>query len=848
MNISVVVPIPYASITSPASGSSFWQGTNIPIQAVVGNDPNPVSQVVFYQGVQSLGTSTNSPYSITWSNVASGTYVLTAVATDSVGLSLTSNPVNIIVSAPPVTLTWDANSNSAGGHDGSGSWDLVTADWWNGSTNVVWSNATPPATTTIGATNGPAGTITLATAITVSNLTFNPAGSSNYTIAAGAGGSPLTFANTPRISVAANCSPVISAPVAGPGFTFAGPGTLSLNGTNALSGTLTISGGTLALTGNNSGSAASCSVIPGATLEVANGFTGALTLNSGSLLQLRGDVNTIFSPSSITLDSAADTYAFDAGPLTSATGNTLTLNGALTFPASANSTINVTGNSTYTLALSNLIGTTTGHNPYVEVAFNTVANGPAATIGTFQSGNYSQWLQLQGGGRVIITGNFTNVSNGSSIVYVTDGTTATLQGRSSLSSKASATADAYKYCVANGALVLDNGAALTNNTSGAGLTASYFILGAATNVFAVSGSYSAPAGVMVNTNNNWNAAVWLGDSNHPTGGITLNAKTTNNVSDGDVGFMNSGTMTIGGQNTSGTNTYANPIILGLTANKGKSVTLVAATGGEVDFAGPLLANGTDTTAGVTVGDAVHGGTVKLLGANTYTGRTTVSNGTLRVNGSLASGAVTVQSGGTLGGTGSVNGPVSIQSGGTLAPGDSIGTFTINNNLTISGNLCFRLNKSLSPSNDLVMVSGALTNAGLGVLTITNLGPALATNDTFKLFNPPLANAGKLILCPVTPGTSLRWVNNLAVNGSLSVVAVATNFVSLAPLFSGTNITLSWPADHTGWRLLAQTDSPAAGLNSATNGWFTVSGSTGTNSETITADRTKGTVFYRLVYP
>ena len=325
---------------------------------------------------------------------------------------------------------------------------------------------------------------------------------------------------------------------------------------------------------------------------------------------------------------------FDAGPLTSATGNTLTLPSTLTFLNTNANTINVTGNGACTLALGPIVGTTSGHLPLASLAINAPAGGPAVTIASFVSGNWSQWLNLQGGGKITITGDLTNNSNGSSIVYVTGGTTATLQGRSLLSGNASATADAYKYCVANGTLVLDNGYALTNITSGTGIQQSCFLLGAATNVF-LGAEFSATAGVLVFNNNSYNAAVYLGDPGS-SGGLTLNAKTTNNVADGDVNFTNSGTFTIGGQNTSGTNTFANPIILGWTANRGRSVTLAAATGGTVNFAGNILANGSDTTAGVAVGDATHAGIVQLSGANTYGGATTVNNGTLLLRERLAS--------------------------------------------------------------------------------------------------------------------------------------------------------------------------------------------------------------------
>ncbi|MEI6077850.1 MAG: autotransporter-associated beta strand repeat-containing protein, partial [Verrucomicrobiota bacterium] len=80
-----------------------------------------------------------------------------------------------------------------------------------------------------------------------------------------------------------------------------------------------------------------------------------------------------------------------------------------------------------------------------------------------------------------------------------------------------------------------------------------------------------------------------------------------------------------------------------------------------------IGNGTSSFDGVIqntdgnpsyVGNVVKSGTgtIALNGANTYTGTTTISNGTLLVNGYLANGTVTV-SGGVLGGTGTINGPV-----------------------------------------------------------------------------------------------------------------------------------------------------------------------------------------------
>ena len=114
----------------------------------------------------------------------------------------------------------------------------------------------------------------------------------------------------------------------------------------------------------------------------------------------------------------------------------------------------------------------------------------------------------------------------------------------------------------------------------------------------------------------------------------------------------------------------------------------------------------------------------------------------------------------------MNGPVTLDPGTTLAPGASVGTLTINSDLSIGGNLAIEVNKSLSPSNDLVVVSGLLTNTGTGTLTVANLGPALAVGDKFTLFSQPVVNGAALTVT----GAGANWTNNLAVDGSISVTS------------------------------------------------------------------------------
>ncbi|AZO28843.1 autotransporter outer membrane beta-barrel domain-containing protein [Mesorhizobium sp. M1B.F.Ca.ET.045.04.1.1] len=77
------------------------------------------------------------------------------------------------------------------------------------------------------------------------------------------------------------------------------------------------------------------------------------------------------------------------------------------------------------------------------------------------------------------------------------------------------------------------------------------------------------------------------------------------------------------------------------------------------------------------------GTLTLSGTSTYTGATTIEAGKLSVKGSIANSAVTILNGGALGGNGTV-GATTLQAGGVIAPGNSIGTLTIDGNYAGAG--------------------------------------------------------------------------------------------------------------------------------------------------------------------
>jgi autotransporter-associated beta strand protein len=218
---------------------------------------------------------------------------------------------------------------------------------------------------------------------------------------------------------------------------------------------------------------------------------------------------------------------------------------------------------------------------------------------------------------------------------------------------------------------------------------------------------------------------------------------------------------------------------------------VAAVDGTLNFNGALGGSGSLVKIGL--------GTLNLSSNNTYTGNTIISNGTLAFSGLgsisnslvIAIGsngtldvtaqteqALTLNGGQTLTGNGSINGSLVTLPGSTLAPGGSISTLTISNNLALAGDLVIEVNKGASPSNDLCVVLGAVTNIGTGTVTVTNLGPALALGDSFKIFSQPVLNGNALTIAFNNP--AFLWTNRLAVDGTIAVSGVSLPTILVQP--------------------------------------------------------------------
>jgi len=289
--------------------------------------------------------------------------------------------------------------------------------------------------------------------------------------------------------------------------------------------------------------------------------------------------------------------------------------------------------------------------------------------------------------------------------------------------------------------------------------------------------------------------------------------------------ISSGTLMIGQGNPSQPGSIASTVV-------NNSSALVFNRVEDLTYAGAVNGSGTLTKQAA--------GRLVLTGTHTYIGATTVSAGTLLVNGIIGASAVTV-TGGTLGGGGTINGPVSIQSVGRLAPGTSIGVLTISNSLALLGATVMELNAA-TRTNDVVRGLTSVTYGG--TLTLSNVAGTIAASNVFKLFSANSYRGVFSAFTPAVPGPNLAWnTNTLATDGTLRVVS--TSPVAMDNNRLGNLLTLSWPADHIGWRLQAQTNASNTGLS--TN-WFNVPNAITTNEMSFTLDPNARCVFYRLVYP
>lgn len=170
LNVTVGNTPPAVSLTSPANNTAFTAPATVSLAATASDVGGSIAKVEFFNGATLIQSVTTSPYTFSWTNVAAGTYTITAKATDNGNLSTTSTAATITVgsgnTAPTVSLTSPANnatftapasvSLAATASDPGGS--ISKVEFFNGAT-LIQSVTTSPYT--FSWTNVAAGTYTI---------------------------------------------------------------------------------------------------------------------------------------------------------------------------------------------------------------------------------------------------------------------------------------------------------------------------------------------------------------------------------------------------------------------------------------------------------------------------------------------------------------------------------------------------------------------------------------------------------------------------------------------------------------------------------------------------------------
>jgi autotransporter-associated beta strand protein len=375
-----------------------------------------------------------------------------------------------------------------------------------------------------------------------------------------------------------------------------------------------------------------------------------------------------------------------------------------------------------------------------------------------------------------------------------------------------------------------------------------------------------------------------------TSGVDLDVTGTliNGTSMPDTGIIlnGNGTMVLAGANT-----YAGPTIV---SN------------------GTLLVNGSTSTGAVTVEGGTLGGTGTIGGAVMVNsgGSLAPQNlgaGTLAINGNIT---LNVGSTSTFAVNGSTTANDAVAAGGTVAYGGVLnivtnGSFSLGQTFTLfsgSGAASASSFSSIAGSpgsglafaftNGVLSVVSAFTpsannlltclavNPPAGILsgfvsntmtysvtnylpnnpvtvTVTNADPT-ATNTLF--FNT--VNEGALASTGATSGAltltqgaaNVLQVQVVSQSGATNTYTVNVTLqpnqsaFKLSNSVSGTTLTLSWPADHLGYRLLVQTNNLNKGVSANISDWGTVAGSTTNTSMSIQIIKATNNAYYRLVNP
>ncbi|MCF7760368.1 MAG: autotransporter domain-containing protein [Cephaloticoccus sp.] len=255
---------------------------------------------------------------------------------------------------------------------------------------------------------------------------------------------------------------------------------------------------------------------------------------------------------------------------------------------------------------------------------------------------------------------------------------------------------------------------------------------------------------------------------------------------GNIVQLGSGTTSLTGANshTGGTTVSAGTLSIGSGGTTG-SITDDITNNATVTFnrSNALTYDGVISGSGSVV--KLGSGITTFTGDNSYTGVTTVSAGTLMIDGdqSNAAGGVTVASGAALGGTGETGADVIVANGGALL-GESGGTFAIAN-LTLGATSNVDVTLGTPSTTTLFQVNGDLTLDGvLNIEGKTGFGEGL-----YRLFSYTGTLTDNTLALGETSVPATSFTIQTTVNQQVNLVYAA------APLIWNDDVTV-WSTSNT----------------------------------------------------
>jgi fibronectin-binding autotransporter adhesin len=534
-------------------------------------------------------------------------------------------------------------------------------------------------------------------------------------------------------------------------------GTVTLSGVNTYTGLTNVQAGTLAYGANNA-LASGAVTVSGGNLDIAtySDTVGAVTLTSGSITGTTG----VLTGTSYSLTNTGSVSAILGG------GNTVTVT------KSGAGTVFLTGANTYQ-------GETTFTSGIVNVA--TLSNyGVAGSLGSRleideKSGGNSTNVSMHFmGGTLQYTGSTAQSTDRGIRVGLAGGTIdASGSVPSATMNFTKSTTNVDVWDTDGGRMLTLTGSNTGNNTFG--INWQERAAGHSSLVKSGTGTW-----VLTNPHNSdgqtdaYNA--WGGYG----GGTTLSGGTlgfvNNAIGGGVVDFTGNATLRWESGNTQDLTT-------GTGAGVARSVKIedgVRATfntnGNNVTLSN-ALAVGPHKTGALTKDGA---GILTLSANNTYDGATTVSAGTLVVNGNqaAANGAVSVS--GTLAGTGTVGGATTINAGGTHAPGavGAVGKQNFSGNLHYAAGSIFEWDLNANSTDNPYGMAFDMVGAGGKVVVDTS-------STVFRIVFGPLVNMSDSFWS--TPFVTRKWAMSTlfgkAISGAFQTVNTGSYPVNPSGRFS-----------------------------------------------------------------